>query len=170
MVVPQNCTSFWPARGSIENQPVRRPESVDCRAFWLLAAIDGHAKNFSFYILPDGAFQLTPLYDVMTAYPIIAKGQLAVQKATLAMALHGKNRHYKIQWIQPRHWISTASTIKYSEKLARRHLGEMFAMVDDVIDTASKELPKNFPENIAAHTFDGMHKVRDANIQLIKGL
>jgi len=94
--------------------------------FWLLAAIDGHAKNFSFFILPDGAFQLTPLYDVMTAYPVIAKGQLAVHKATLAMALHGKNRHYRLQWIQPRHWISTASNIKYSEELARRHLDGFF--------------------------------------------
>jgi serine/threonine-protein kinase HipA len=34
--------------------------------FWLLAAIDGHAKNFSIYLLSGGSFQLTPAYDVMS--------------------------------------------------------------------------------------------------------
>lgn len=33
-------------------------------AFWLLAAIDGHAKNFSVFLHPGGGFELTPLYDV----------------------------------------------------------------------------------------------------------
>jgi serine/threonine-protein kinase HipA len=36
--------------------------------FWLLAAIDGHAKNFSIF-LSQGGFRLTPLYDVMSAAP-----------------------------------------------------------------------------------------------------
>jgi serine/threonine-protein kinase HipA len=30
--------------------------------FWLLASIDGHAKNFSIFLLPGGGFKLTPLY------------------------------------------------------------------------------------------------------------
>ena len=36
--------------------------------FWLLAAIDGHAKNFSVLYFPDG-IRLTPIYDVLSAYP-----------------------------------------------------------------------------------------------------
>ncbi|WP_163344250.1 HipA domain-containing protein, partial [Enterobacter hormaechei] len=31
--------------------------------FWLLAATDGHAKNFSVFINQEGRFHLTPLYD-----------------------------------------------------------------------------------------------------------
>lgn len=38
--------------------------------FWLLAAPDGHAKNFSIHILPQGRFKLAPLYDVMSIWPI----------------------------------------------------------------------------------------------------
>ena len=34
--------------------------------FWLLAAPDGHAKNFSIRLLPRGQYRLTPLYDVMS--------------------------------------------------------------------------------------------------------
>jgi serine/threonine-protein kinase HipA len=37
--------------------------------FWLLGATDGHAKNFSIFLLPGGRFRLTPLYDVMSAQP-----------------------------------------------------------------------------------------------------
>ena len=41
--------------------------------FFLLAATDGHAKNFSIRILAGGRFQLTPLYDVLSAWPVIGK-------------------------------------------------------------------------------------------------
>ncbi|MDZ7793771.1 MAG: HipA domain-containing protein [Spirochaetia bacterium] len=36
--------------------------------FWMLTAIDGHAKNFSIFIEPEGRFTLTPAYDVLSAY------------------------------------------------------------------------------------------------------
>src|SRR5690606_6062685 len=39
--------------------------------FWMLRAPDGHAKNFSLSIRPKGAYALTPLYDVMSAWPVI---------------------------------------------------------------------------------------------------
>jgi hypothetical protein len=38
--------------------------------FWMLAAPDGHAKNFSLRLLPGGRFRLTPLYDVMSIWPV----------------------------------------------------------------------------------------------------
>lgn len=41
--------------------------------FWLLAAIDGHAKNFSLFIEAEGKYRLTPLYDMISAYPLIKK-------------------------------------------------------------------------------------------------
>ena len=38
--------------------------------FWMLAAIDGHGKNFSLFIEPGTSFRMTPLYDVISAYPL----------------------------------------------------------------------------------------------------
>ncbi|MAN66217.1 MAG: hypothetical protein CME91_06185 [Hyphomonadaceae bacterium] len=29
--------------------------------FWLIGAIDGHAKNFSLFLTPDGRYRMTPL-------------------------------------------------------------------------------------------------------------
>ena len=44
-------------------------------AFWLFAAIDGHAKNFSIFLAPGGGFRLTPLYDVISAQPLLDKNR-----------------------------------------------------------------------------------------------
>ena len=74
--------------------------------FWLLAASDGHAKNFSVTINEGCNFQLTPLYDVLSAWPIIGSkaNQVPYQKAKLAMAIRTKNAHYNFDEISRRHW------------------------------------------------------------------
>ena len=63
----------------------------------LAAAIDGHAKNFSLFLLPGGAYRLTPRYDVLSAHPVLGngRGRLARQKVRMAMAVWGANRHYR---------------------------------------------------------------------------
>jgi len=43
-------------------------------AFLLLCAIDGYAKNFSVFIDGGGSYHLTPLYDVLSAYPVMGNG------------------------------------------------------------------------------------------------
>ncbi len=42
--------------------------------FWMMAATDGHAKNFSISIGPQGRYHLTPNYDVLSAWPVIGHG------------------------------------------------------------------------------------------------
>ncbi len=36
---------------------------------WLIGATDGHSKNFSIFIETNGAYRLTPFYDIMSAFP-----------------------------------------------------------------------------------------------------
>src|SRR5690606_5438895 len=74
--------------------------------FWLMAAIDGHAKNFSVKIKAGGGYEMTPLYDILSAWPVIGKGanNLQFKKAKLAMAIKTGNTHYKIDEIHTRHW------------------------------------------------------------------
>jgi serine/threonine-protein kinase HipA len=66
---------------------------------WMMAAPDGHAKNFSLRLLPGGRFQLAPLYDVMSIWPVAGDGgnQWSWHKASLAMAVWGKSRHYRMR-------------------------------------------------------------------------
>src|SRR3954468_9007151 len=76
--------------------------------FWLLGATDGHAKNFSIFLLPGGRFRMTPLYDVMSTQPNVDAGEIRHNRMKLAMAV-GDNRHYTIDSIVPRHFLQTAA-------------------------------------------------------------
>src|SRR6266853_1762822 len=44
-------------------------------AFWLLGATDWHGKNFSLHHRTGGTYGMTPLYDVLSAWPIIGHGK-----------------------------------------------------------------------------------------------
>lgn len=126
--------------------------------FWLLAAIDGHGKNFSVFIEAEGKFRLTPLYDIMSAYPLIFKGQLEEKKIkmAMAMALKGKNNHYHWFSLQRRYFLETAKSSNYSVQNAEIILDEMLANVETVIEKVCKKLPKNFPNTVSKPIFDGM--------------
>jgi serine/threonine-protein kinase HipA len=125
--------------------------------FWLLAAIDGHAKNFSLHIDAGGSYRLTPLYDIMSAHPFIASKQLHAKKIKMAMSLKGKNNHY--HWsigLQRRYFLSTAKEANYSAQKAELILDEMLAKVDSVIETVTNHLPSKFPHKIYQPIFDGL--------------
>jgi serine/threonine-protein kinase HipA len=49
--------------------------------FWLLAATDGHAKNYSIFYERGGTCRLTPIYDVLSAWPIIGRGPTCLMNA-----------------------------------------------------------------------------------------
>lgn len=125
--------------------------------FWMLCATDGHAKNFSVFIEPYGRFSLTPIYDVISAYPILGggKNQLAPQKAKMAMAVRGKNRHYEWSEIQPRHWRSTAAEVGL-EATAEEDILELAAEAPNVVERVSALLPAGFPEVVSGRIFEGL--------------
>jgi serine/threonine-protein kinase HipA len=115
--------------------------------FWLLAAPDGHAKNFSIQHTVDG-YHLTPVYDVLSAWPLIGRKarQLQYEKVSLAMALRGKNKHYRLAQIQVRHWWEFARSVGIKGLWPR-----MIATVERAVETfraLEKHLPEGFPESI----------------------
>lgn len=124
--------------------------------FWLLAAIDGHAKNFSLFIEPESAFRMTPLYDVISAHPLMTHGNLARAKVKMAMSVKGRNRHYHWARIQPRHFLTTAHNAGFSMARASTLIWEITHQTDQVISTVSARLPRDFPAPIRDSIFDGM--------------
>jgi serine/threonine-protein kinase HipA len=117
-------------------------------AFWLLAATDGHAKNFSLFSHTGGSFDMTPLYDVLSAWPIIGPGanQLPIQDAKLAMSVRGRTRHYRLREIQARHWRGLASRVG-SPKLWTR-MQELVTTADAKVESVREILPARFPERV----------------------
>lgn len=128
--------------------------------FWLLAAIDGHAKNFSMFIEPEGKYRLTPLYDIISAHPLLMNNQLQAKKIKMAMALKGKNVHYHWFNMQRRYFLETAKAVNYSVERAEVILDDMLQQVDSVIEQVTDSLPKRFPKKISQPIFDGMRWVR----------
>jgi serine/threonine-protein kinase HipA len=76
--------------------------------FWMLCAPDGHAKNFSLALHAGGSYSLTPLYDVLSAHPLLGEqpGRLSPHKVRLAMAVRANNAHWRVRDIQRRHWVA----------------------------------------------------------------
>lgn len=124
--------------------------------FFLLAAIDGHAKNFSLFLKPSGAYHLTPLYDIMSAHPLIRSKQLQKQKIKMAMALLGKNKHYLWHIIKKRHFITTASKARFPQDKAEAILLTMLNQVEPVINKVAAKIPATIPKKIAQDIFKGM--------------
>ncbi len=124
--------------------------------FHLLAAIDGHGKNFSIFIGPEGKYALTPFYDIMSAHPLMASKQLHAKKIKMAMALRGKNNHYHWHDVQYRNFIETAKHADYSSQQATNILNETLEAVEKVINTVSSMIPSEFPAHIAKAVFAGM--------------
>jgi serine/threonine-protein kinase HipA len=137
--------------------------------FWLLGAIDGHAKNFSIYIEAGGSYRLTPLYDVISAYPLIENKSLSVQKVKMAMALKGTSgNHYLWSKIQPRHFLATARAIDFSETKATKIVQEMLEKAVVVAQEVSKKLPSEFPQHISTPILQGMVKLAKKHVDFLQ--
>jgi serine/threonine-protein kinase HipA len=127
--------------------------------FWMLAATDGHAKNFSIRILQGGRYQLTPLYDVLSAWPIIGKraNQLPYEKAKLAMAMHATRAHYRIRDIQRRHFDLLAKELGLATN-ADALIAETVAATPKVIADVQRGLPRAFPAHVLDTILKGLSR------------
>jgi serine/threonine-protein kinase HipA len=127
--------------------------------FWMLAAPDGHAKNFSIQVLPQGRYQLTPLYDVMSIWPVEGNGpnQFSMFKAKLAMAVLGKNKHYLFKDIQRRHFNNMAGKC-FDRADAEDVIGRVVEATPIAIESMFSKLPKGFPNWIADSIFNGLRE------------
>lgn len=127
--------------------------------FWLMGASDGHAKNFSIFILPDGQFQLTPFYDVLSVFPVVNKKGLNIRQVKLAMGLKAtKGKKYHINKIYPRYFIETAKQVGFETAKMDTILSEIKASTEQIIIDIQARLPVNFPKNITESIFSGMLK------------
>src|SRR6267154_2273171 len=125
--------------------------------FWLLAAPDGHAKNFSIFIEPEGRYRLTPLYDIMSAWPVIGNGpkMLQWQKLKLAMDVRAKNAHYRMAHIQRRHWNGVAKANGMGEDF-EPVLEQFITQTRGVLEAVSARLPAGFPTAVSEPIFNGL--------------
>ncbi|KZK84949.1 Serine/threonine-protein kinase HipA [Pseudovibrio sp. Ad13] len=116
--------------------------------FWLIGATDGHAKNFSVFLSPQGRYRLTPIYDVLSAQPALDQGVLNRRQMKLAMSV-GNANHYRFDQIAARHFLQTAERAGVPTNLATKAIDEIKASADKAISQVESILPQDFP--VALH-------------------
>lgn len=139
-------------------------------AFWLLAAPDGHAKNFSIFLNTGDSYRLTPLYDLLSAWPVIGHGAnlLPLQKATLAMGVRGKNMHYRLTEVHASHFQGLASRSGVPGVWDR--MLELVSRVPTAIRAVESRLPQAFPGRVFEAISRGMlSQAQSFDQQLARG-
>ena len=92
---------------------------------------------------------MTPLYDVISVWPYIGAEPhklLPYQDAKLAMALHSKSAHYRLNEVRVRHWQRLEKECGVDgvwEKMLQLVEG-----VDKALSFVESRLPSEFPEHI----------------------
>jgi serine/threonine-protein kinase HipA len=125
--------------------------------FWLLAATDGHAKNFSLLIQADGAYRLTPFYDIVSIYPVMGGNGLNIRDAKLAMGLKAtKGKKYHITKIFPKHFLNTAKDVGFDTEMMTSLMTQVINDLDSVITRVEGQLKKDFPLHIKDLIFEGI--------------
>ncbi|HEY4316504.1 MAG TPA: HipA domain-containing protein [Herbaspirillum sp.] len=126
-------------------------------AFFLLAATDGHAKNFSIFLKPGDAYEMTPLYDILSMYPYFGNGpnQFNQRHAGPAMALRSKNVHKHFYTIHARHWRQLA--MEYGGQDIWSGMLELARRVKPALLAMKTQLPDGFPKRTWLAVSKGMH-------------
>ena len=126
-------------------------------AFWLLAATDGHAKNFSIQHRRGGRFGLTPLYDVLSAWPIIGRGpnQLPYHRAKLAMAVRGQSVHCRLGEIDVPHWQRLAASCGPG---VFDRMAAMVERVENALQGVERRLPPGLPNSLWSRVAEGVRR------------
>lgn len=131
--------------------------------FWMLCAPDGHAKNFSIFLRPGGSYELAPLYDVLSAYPLLGEGpnRLSPFRVKMAMAVRSRNAHWKMRDIQRRHWDALGErfgVVTDEGRAARNIIDELVAGTPAVIKKVRSMLPADFPQGLANSILKGLQE------------
>ncbi|HEY9107165.1 MAG TPA: type II toxin-antitoxin system HipA family toxin [Roseateles sp.] len=147
--------------GSMTREQDRRDFFKAQLLFWMLCATDGHAKNFSLFLRPGGRYQLTPLYDVLSAYPVLGEGpgRISPFKAKMAMAVRSKNAHWKMRDILRRHWLALGTRhgiLTVDGRDVDSLIEETVNQVPAMLDRAASHLPRGFDGQLTEAVFDGM--------------
>ncbi|MBT9588049.1 HipA domain-containing protein [bacterium] len=112
--------------------------------YWLLAALDGHAKNFSIFVEAGGRFRLAPRYDVVSSYPNANQD--------MAMAVDGQ---YAWDQITPQHWLNQARACKLKGQVLPM-IRQLVEQTPQVIASVRAQLPWDFPAQLADSILQGL--------------
>jgi serine/threonine-protein kinase HipA len=126
--------------------------------FWMLCALDGHAKTFSLNLWAGGSFDLAAPYGVLSGYPLIGYSQGKLPADSIGMALWPGEQDAPLCWqaVQPEHWLALARRCALPRAAMVKLMQTLAAQALQISATARKNLPAGFPVNIAEPILQGI--------------
>lgn len=130
----------------------------DCMRFfdaislnWLLAATDGHAKNYSILHAAGPQLRLAPLYDIITILPY---PQLNYDTSRLAMSVGGERQ---ISTIAATHWLRLARTLGLNPEYAVNRVRELAMRIPAAVDALNAQVhPSDYMKTLVARLGDSV--------------
>lgn len=113
--------------------------------YWMLGAVEGHAKNYSIFLEPGGTFRLAPRYDVVSSYP---------SPGRLSLAVGGEYAWERVGW---EHWQRTARQCKFMGHW-RALLEDLVRATPAVIELVKAQLPWDFPVEVTDSILGGLQR------------
>ena len=92
------------------------------------------------------------------------------QKAKMAMALRGKKNRYEWLQLTPRHFLSTAKAIDFSQKQAMLMLLEVLERSQSIVQSALERLPRDFPAHISEPILNGVLSLSQQHLPTVYGM
>lgn len=105
---------------------------------------------------------MTPLYDILTAQPVLNVRQIEYKQMKLAMAV-GNSRYHRFDQVYGRHFVQTAARSGVSKPRATALIEEIADRADAALDATEKALPMSFRAGVA-------DAVRGAVKERVRGL
>lgn len=139
------------ASSEADRQSFLRAQTV----FWLLAAIDGHAKNYSLRLLPGGRFRLAPFYDVVSVQPGLSGGELPEDEALVSLAA-GNAGLRVVADIEPKHFVESGRAAGVPQRTVRGLFAELVETRAGAFETIRASLPEDFPPAMEDAIFDAV--------------
>lgn len=141
---------------------LKRSSRRDCAAlfkakilYWMLAATDCHAKNYSLFIRPQAGSRLCPFYDVTSVQPNLDAGAVDDGLAKMAMSVNGR---YSVDDIGLDDWLAAARPCGISPAAITDILRSITADAPAAIEAQLAALPAGFPEHLAASIIGGFQR------------
>jgi serine/threonine-protein kinase HipA len=117
--------------------------------FWLLAATDDHAKNFSLFIAADGGYRLVTFYDILCTKRVIKGKGLNISDAKLALSLKAtQGKKNQIKQISLRYFIKTAKSLAFDTAIMMEIMLDFANMAEVLVVKVKVQLPDDFPAHI----------------------
>lgn len=129
--------------------------------FWLIGATDGHAKNFSIQHRPGSRFVLAPLYDVISAQPLVDSGRISHNRYKLAMSV-GDNNRYQIERISRRYFEQSAEAAGLPKGTVDLFCDELEAAIPHALETIGGLADNTVPAALIKSIASGVQARRGA--------